>query len=224
METNQKRSSAEIRAETKTEGAVFIHFNKPAQTPTHWWNQWTKMQKYGFFVLTTACILPYRYYRKTFKKGDKLKGHQRAIHCFHNREPDRSNRVNQHGWPCDEQISHLCHNPDCCNPIHLVIEPRWKNMRRNFCGENGVCDCGMQPPCIRTYTNPETFAESWTLETDVQRVRDLLAALNAKYPFVIQPKTFYDVDDQKSNNRKKRKKRGKKHEEQRSNKVAKIVQ
>jgi hypothetical protein len=214
QEHKQKRPADQIRAETKSEGAIFLSFRRPAQTTTKWYNEWVAMQKYGFFVLSTACILPYKYFRKSNKKGHKLKGHKRAVHCFHNREPDKTERRNQHGWPCDEQISHLCHNPDCCNPLHLVIEFRWKNVRRNYCGEKGVCDCGMQPPCIRTYTNPETFASDWTIETDIQKVRQLLSALHTAYPFEVLPMTYFDTEDEKKKNKRERKERAKKHEKQ----------
>jgi len=217
-----KRPAYAIREETMRDGAILLSFTRPV-TSTLWWNQWTKMEKYGFFVLSTACMLPYQYFRKTFKAGDKLKGHQRAAHCFFNREADHTKRTNQHGWPCDEQISHLCHNPDCCNPQHLVIEARWKNARRNFCGENGLCDCGMQPTCIRTYTNPETFSAAWTIVTDTAEVNRLLAPLATQFPFQILSSSFYNVENDKARNRKKRKKAQDHHKKQ-AEKKAKVEQ
>lgn len=36
----------------------------------------------------------------------------------------------------DLQVSHLCHNPGCFNPDHLVIEPEALNKIRNECGPN----------------------------------------------------------------------------------------
>jgi len=218
---NNKRSSADIRSEMRQEGALYLTFERPQLTPDSWWNEWKAMQKYGFFILTTGCIMPYKYFRKTFKTGHKLKGHQRAVHCFLNRTPDQTVRVNQHGWPCGEQISHLCHNPDCVNPEHLVIEPQWKNLRRNYCGENGHCDCGMTPRCVRTYTNPETFANSWTLEADIKKAKVLLTNLHATYPFKILPSNFYSAEEVKSKNRQKRRNKEKKHDKQRSKKAAK---
>jgi hypothetical protein len=37
-------------------------------------------------------------------------------------------------------ISHLCHDPRCCNPAHLVREPAWVNHRRKEC-DIAQCVC-----------------------------------------------------------------------------------
>jgi hypothetical protein len=31
------------------------------------------------------------------------------------------------------QVSHLCHNPGCFNPAHLLVEEQWLNKARNTC-------------------------------------------------------------------------------------------
>jgi len=40
-------------------------------------------------------------------------------------------------------ISHLCHNPCCVNPLHLSHEPHSINADREVCREEGEC-CGHQ--------------------------------------------------------------------------------
>jgi len=218
----KKRSAGEIRRETKGEGAMLLAFSIP---PNHsnekWQNEWRAMEKFGLFVTSEGCIMPYKYYRKTTLAGDGLQGHKRAVHFFLNQEPDRTSKVNQWGWPCAEEISHLCHNPDCCNPLHLCIEFRWKNWKRNYCGINGACDCGMQPACVRTYTNPETFRRDVTLVRDVSEAKTLLTSLSQQYPFVFRPITYYDVEDVKSKNHNKRKEKEKRHREEHEKKESK---
>jgi len=218
---NKKRTTGEIRAEMKLQGCIFLQFDPPANTNQKWINEWRAMEKYGLFVTTEGCILPYKYYRKTAKAGDKLKGHKRAVHFFMNVEPDRQPRVNQFGWPCEEQISHLCHNPDCANPLHLQVEYKWRNWKRTYCGYNGHCDCGMQPPCVRTYTNPETFAQSCTIESDIPKVKVILADLKQRWNFKVLQKHHYDVTDEHAAARNKRKSREKKHREEKERKTAK---
>lgn len=210
-----KRSEPEIRREMLDQGAFLFYFQALKPPPDNYKvfiDQWRTIERKGFLVTVDGCMLPYSYYRKSCK-GDKLKGHQRSAHFFFGREPDRSIKVNQHGWPCDEQISHLCHRIDCINPLHLVIEERWKNAKRNFCGLNGECDCGLSPKCLRTYHNHETFKESLQIERDKVKVMTLLASLRERYPFRLEPKTKFVVEDEKRDNRNERKKRGRKTKE-----------
>ncbi len=34
---------------------------------------------------------------------------------------------------CSVDLSHLCHNKDCYNPLHLIWEIHYVNMERNWC-------------------------------------------------------------------------------------------
>lgn len=38
-------------------------------------------------------------------------------------------------------VSHLCHNPRCCNPDHLVREPAWVNILRMSCQATTKKEC-----------------------------------------------------------------------------------
>jgi len=216
-----KRSTADIREEMINQGCLFLDFKTPPNTSSAWVKEWNAIAKYGFFVTAEGCIMPYSYYRKTTKAGDSLSGHIRSAHFFFNRTPDRRQLVNQFGWPMAEEVSHLCHNPDCCNPLHICIEARWKNWKRHYCGEKGSCDCGRDPPCVRTYTNPEVFKQQSTLENDAQKAKEILSLLQQRYPFVIRPKTWYTSEDSKSKNRQERKRKQKKHEAEADKKAAK---
>lgn len=40
-------------------------------------------------------------------------------------------------------LSHLCHDPGCMNPLHLVLEPAWVNHRRKDCPITS-CVCDME--------------------------------------------------------------------------------
>jgi len=217
-----KRNAADIREEMQKEGAVFLEFKTPPQAEKNWIKDWQAVEKYGFIISDFGCIKPYTYYRKTCKSGHKLKGHQRSIRFFRGRIPDKTLRTNQHGWPCDEQISHLCHDPDCCNPQHLVIEARWKNVRRNYCGEDGSCDCGMTPKCLRTYTNPETFVGRSKIESDISKIKELLANLHGEFPFQVRPHSWYNTENTKVKNRQKRNDRKRKHDAEKKKKNAKV--
>ena len=42
-------------------------------------------------------------------------------------------------------VSHLCHNPNCFNIGHLVVEPHQRNMMRRACAGGAKCEC--TPPC-----------------------------------------------------------------------------
>lgn len=45
------------------------------------------------------------------------------------------------------QVSHICHTPTCCNPLHLEIEDKKLNGSRTKCKAEGKCTTH-DPPCI----------------------------------------------------------------------------
>jgi hypothetical protein len=47
-----------------------------------------------------------------------------------------------------ESVSHLCHHTDCVNPQHLVLEPHWKNIRRQACDSPMTCVCDEEHKCV----------------------------------------------------------------------------
>jgi hypothetical protein len=58
----------------------------------------------------------------------------------------------------DDQASHLCHFPECCNVEHLVWESRFVNSARNACANRGTCirhsgapDCVFVPHVATVY-------------------------------------------------------------------------
>jgi len=53
--------------------------------------------------------------------------------------------------PYKFSASHLCHNPLCIHPAHVVMEPQFVNIARTTCrgplAGTGKCGCGSWPPC-----------------------------------------------------------------------------
>jgi hypothetical protein len=47
---------------------------------------------------------------------------------------------------CD--FSHLCGNPLCMNPEHIILEPHWVNLERKRCHNGDRQVCSHQPVCI----------------------------------------------------------------------------
>lgn len=68
-------------------------------------------------------------------------------------------------------ISHLCHDPRCCNPEHLHREPAWINILRKTCVARQPADCQCNQalsPYFRNKTPPCVFRTPTV--TDVQRL------------------------------------------------------
>lgn len=145
--TTVKRSSIPIIRESMLEqGALLFKFDQPSEGSSQqehitWFNQ---MQELGFRVTTTGCFLPYENFKGSSKA--RPKGHKVATFFF--KGIPSTYPSHPHGWPVVVQVSHLCHRKTCVNPNHIVYEPQWKNLKRNYCGENGSCDCGMTPACL----------------------------------------------------------------------------
>lgn len=123
------------------------------------------MARKGFRVTTDGCLIPEEQYC-TRGGGATYKGHQRTFAYFANWLPSQEVEAgNVHGWPSIVQISHLCHRSGCCRMDHLLAEEQWKNLKRNYCGHDGQCDCGSEIKCLRRYesstaSNPMSFCET----------------------------------------------------------------
>jgi hypothetical protein len=147
-----KRSAIpDIRKTMLERGALLFMFTKPAgvlHKPEHvrWFEQ---MQALGFLITTSGCMIPYDNFSGSSKS--RPKGHKISAYYFFGEPPAFGDH--EHGWPTEAQVSHLCHRKECINPSHLVYEPQWRNLKRNYCGEKGECDCGVQPRCVATYHN-----------------------------------------------------------------------
>ena len=109
------------------------------------------MERKGFRVtVDLGCLIPDPQY-STHQQGATKKGHQRTFAFFARWIPTKMDVRNEFGWPCSAQISHLCHRRSCARVDHLVVEEQWRNLKRNYCGMNGVCDCGNDIKCLRRY-------------------------------------------------------------------------
>lgn len=59
--------------------------------------------------------------------------HRLAVRAWKSEEDSRN--ITDKGW----DASHLCHQPTCFNPDHIVVEPKWLNELRKKCaGYGGV--------------------------------------------------------------------------------------
>lgn len=152
-----KRSSVPtIRSSMLDKGALLFRFEQPstvttAATPkehTLWFEQ---MQELGFLMdAESGCMYPYENFSSSSK--GRPKGHKVAAYFFKGGQLPKYD-PHKFGWPVIAQVSHLCHNKDCVNPNHLIYEPQWKNLKRNFCGDSGKCDCGVKPSCLAPYSS-----------------------------------------------------------------------
>lgn len=217
--TGLKRGDPEIRTSMLDIGAVLLQFDTPPDTRKESTEQWRTMESKGFHVSADGCIFPYRYFWSSNIRGHKLSGHRRSNSFFLHRVINSSASVNQYGWPTTEQVSHLCHRENCVNPQHLLVEPQWCNLRRNYCGLAGACSCGMQPACLLPYMKWDNYLTqikegTVKLATTENAVLAALQPLREQFKFVVLKKTHFVVEDRKRKNWADRKKKGKKHEQQ----------
>ena len=109
----------------------------------------------GVQISKDGCIYPHPRYC-TSGEGDKRKAYQRVMLALMGvRTTGKQDTVDeQTGWPNWAETSHYyCHHHKCCNPLHLQLQPAWRNRRRNYCGSSGQCDCSSQPPCHLRYSS-----------------------------------------------------------------------
>lgn len=163
------------------------------------------MEEKGFLVTKDCgCLLPHDQYGSK-GAGNSIKGHQRSAYFFTAITPMRdtdagkgkkgkpvkgANPRDANGWPVGSQISHLCHRASCTRIDHTQIETQAENLRRNYCGIMGlgVCDCGMQPPCLRMYHPRDWEDPDFQLCTTKAEVMHVLEALHAAHPFELIPR------------------------------------
>jgi hypothetical protein len=86
-------------------------------------------------------------------RGEKIGLKKAYFHCMALIADGRREEL---GWATKGagtlQVSHLCHNPGCFNPAHLLVEESWLNMARNSCkGHEILMYSGLGPmrynPC-----------------------------------------------------------------------------
>jgi hypothetical protein len=233
----KRRSEADLRDEYLEHGALLLHFNSPlAAVPQADVNMWRSIEKKGFRVTVNGCLVPHKLH--CFESHHRNTAAPAALRFFKNSAVDHSmdGQRNALGWPCHQEYSHLCHCSQCCNPDHVVIEAFWKNRKRNFCGIDGHCDCGMVPPCLHPYHHNKSWAEQYLAEQSnllMYSTPDLGTKLRAMFPFAaaaaaavagvkVLPKEHYKAEDQKRANRIVRLKRERKHKKEHKRKQAKL--
>jgi hypothetical protein len=203
-EPKARRSEADIRDEHLREGAVLLEFTRPANSSDADWHAWQLIERKGFKVASCGCLIPHQ--QHWFSSRARVVASTLAVWVFQKRRVNRNTigTVNNDGWPCTEQVSHLCHCSECCNPRHLTVEPAWKNLRRNFCGSTGHCDCGMVPKCVRKYrahNMPTSFMKASSPD-----FMNLVRILVGNDGIIKRPMNFYHAEDLKRRNRIKRQK------------------
>ena len=116
-------------------------------------DKYRTMERKGFRVTKDlGCLIPDEQYG-TYQQGATIKGHQRTFAFFAHWCPQQTPQAirNEYGWPMNAQISHLCHRRSCARVDHLICEEQWRNLKRNYCGFAGNCDCGNPLQCLRRY-------------------------------------------------------------------------
>jgi len=217
-----RRSSGSVRKSHLTRGAFLIEFATPNEAmdlvrrdlpigvgPTHLLqgseyqsavDKYRAMERKGFRVTRdTGCLIPDEQYG-TYQQGATLKGHQRTFAFFARWCPKQGSEAirNQFGWPMNLQISHLCHRRSCCRVDHSVAEEQWRNLKRNYCGECGECDCGNPIKCLRRYQ----MQDQTDLPAFCQTVEEVEAALAGAPPFTIHGTDRFENRDKAAKQRK----------------------
>lgn len=201
----KRNAIPDIRQMMLDRGALLFRFEKPndvVHKSEHiaWFQQ---MEQMGFVVTRSGCILPYDNFSDSSK--GRPKGHKISAYFFLGEPPCcQSGSRHPHGWPVQMQVSHRCHRKDCINPAHLVYEPQWKNLKRNYCGERGSCDCGVQPPCLATYHNDKWRYDDEVVTYSTDGYRRIVADLVPGHRFVILPADHYESVDIKKRKRNER--------------------
>lgn len=254
-----RRSLGDVRNEFLRAGALLLQFELlPSTTDIAAGDvvsAWRHIERFGFLVTAdTGCMIAHEQFRPHYGNSKLKLAHICALAFFRGKRinyKEQEGKKDADGWPIDLQISHLCHTSSCCNPEHLVVEPRWKNVKRNFCGwatqvdddgnKTSVCNCGMEPKCIRKYAPSSVVSNRPLLVYDQERLGKLVrrftnsekpggsssnhnqeedddhqaaAADSVKRSVRVLPADYYAVEDQKKKNKLLRRDREKHHNQQ----------
>ena len=203
-----RSSEADIRNDHLDQGAILLEFIPHKDAPNEIVTAWKQMEKYGFLVTDDGCMFPHKQYWGS--KGNRPPARVMVTQFFFAKKAEKKPR-NDDGWPCDEQYSHKCHVFNCASPDCIIIEEQWKNLKRNFCGSSGNCDCGNEIKCTRKYHNDEWERNFDYLSYDTPNLKEEIKKWLPKgLKFKILPKDHYYSEDEKKRNRNLRKKKGKK--------------
>lgn len=223
VQKKAKRTSGSIRADHQQRGALLIEFAQPMEpmdmvrrddlpidlgppapySPSDYKavvDRYRVMERKGFRVTKDiGCLIPDEQYG-TYQGGATIKGHQRAFAFFARWCPEHADEAtrNEYGWPVDLQVSHLCHRRSCCRMDHIVAEEQFRNLKRNYCGANGVCDCGNEIKCLRRYQSIKV-TDSPELCKSKEEVAAVLAGAP---PYVLHGPGRYTSRDAKAKQRK----------------------
>jgi len=201
--TTVKRSSVpDIRERMLEKGALLFKFIRPDNVELkdkhiEWFNN---MQEVGFLVTTSGCILPYENFRTSSKK--RPKGHKISAYYFFGTPPVYEDH--QYGWPIATQTSHRCHRKNCINPTHIIYEPQWKNLKRNYCGDSGECDCNVEPICLAPYRSGDWVYEDDFISYSTDGYKQLVAEHLTGFRYTILPENHYASADKKKKDRNQR--------------------
>lgn len=254
-----RRSLGDVRNDFIKQGALLLEFELLPNTTDvaagDVVSAWRHIERFGFLVMAdTGCMIPHAQFRPHYGNSKLKLAHICSVAFFRGTRINykaEEGKKNSFGWPVDLQVSHLCHTSGCCNPQHLVVEERWKNVKRNFCGwkvdaETGepVCNCGMEPACIRRYAPSTAQSARPLLKYDEEKlgkkIRHFVGARKptaaattaaddaadeelsrrddptAVHPCSVRvlPADYYVVQDRKASNKLLRRDREKKHNEQ----------
>lgn len=215
MEESQvvRRSSLpRIRANMLQKGALFFKFEQPptGSSKEDHVKFFRQMEELGFLVTNTGCMFPHVNFTSSSK--GRPKGH-RISALFFKGEPPQFPR-STHGWPSTTQVSHLCHRKHCVNPNHMVYEEQWRNLKRNYCGFNGQCDCGMTPKCLATYHNENWKHDDVFVTYDTAKYKAMLPSHLRELRYTVLSKDHYSNEDRRKEKRNERLRRKRKRGEE----------
>jgi len=218
VERKTKRSEADVRKEMLGKGALLLRFTVDRENlRKEEIDRWRAVEKKGFLVTAKGCLIPAACH--WFSNRSKKVGYDCALSFFkgQTRDPDSDGRVDGNGWDCADVVSHLCHRNKCCAYEHLEMSPRWKNFKRNYCGADGKCDCGLKPPCVATYHPPNFVGGpldllAYDTPNLSEKIKELFERDEPGYKVKVSilPKDEYKTQDLKRDNRNKRIKGSKK--------------